>query len=53
MITRTIIDFGRARYAFVQIRAGNLVMTAYARSRRCNDWRKLERMAMAATVQAQ
>lgn len=51
-IKRHVVDFGAARYAFVQISDNNIVRTAYARADGV-DWSSLERRARAATLEAQ
>lgn len=51
-IKRHVVDFGAARYAFVEISDNKILRTAYVRADGV-DWSRLERMARAATVEAQ
>ncbi len=51
-IKRHVVDFGRARYAFVEIECGAIIRTAYAPETSV-DWLRLEKLARAATTEAQ
>lgn len=53
MIVCSLVDFGRARYAFVEIHVGSVVRTAYVTARRPINWAGLTRRALRARVYAQ
>ena len=51
---RRIINFGRARYAFVILKAKGQALIAYQRVGKTSiDWKKLTILASSATIEAQ